>query len=158
MNRLDENRRVKPEFRKRFNHGLSETPEYSVWKNMWTRCTNPNREKYATYKDRRPPDRWRNFENFLTDMGPRPSPKHSIERVRNDLPYGPENCVWATAAEQVRNTSVTRLFTYKGETKTLMDFANELGVPYRRLRYRILIAGWSVEDAMERPLDPRCTR
>lgn len=142
-------------YRKRVNHGLSETTEYSVWKNMWTRCTNPNRPKYATYKDRCPPERWRIFENFLADMGPRPSPQHSIERVRNDLPYGPNNCVWATPAEQSRNMSVTKLFTYKGETKTLADFALDLGVPYRRLYYRIVNAGWSVDDAMERPLDPR---
>jgi len=85
-------------------HGLSKTaPEYIIWKAMWQRCTNPNNPKYEDYRHRTPPDSWKDFAVFMSDMGDRPSSKHSIDRVDNDKPYGPTNCRWATLLEQARN-------------------------------------------------------
>jgi hypothetical protein len=80
--------------------------EYRIWCAMKTRCHNPNFEKYEYYGGRGITvcDRWRDsFENFLTDMGPRPSAKHSIDRKDNDGHYEPDNCRWATPVEQARN-------------------------------------------------------
>ena len=83
------------------------TAEYRAWCSMITRCTNPNRKKWPDYGGRGITvcERWRNsFENFLADMGPRPSPKHSVDRYpNNDGNYEPGNVRWATKAEQANN-------------------------------------------------------
>lgn len=89
----------------RTTHGLSKTPEYRAWSSMWQRCTNPKNVRYARYGARGVTicDRWQSFENFLADMGPRPSVGHSVDRNDNDGNYEPSNCRWATRSEQQRN-------------------------------------------------------
>lgn len=81
------------------------SPEYSAWVNLRYRCNNPGAPAYANYGGRgvKVCERWDSFENFLVDMGRRPSPRHSIDRRDNDGDYTPENCRWATATEQLRN-------------------------------------------------------
>jgi hypothetical protein len=89
-----------------FIHGESNTSEYSSWKAMIARCTNPNHKRYEDYGGRgiKICKRWRhNYVDFLADMGRKPSPKHGIERINNDEDYTPSNCRWATASEQNRN-------------------------------------------------------
>lgn len=80
-------------------------PEYGIWQGMWTRCRNPKRKDYCHYGARGVTvcDRWRSFDSFLADMGPRPSPGHSIDRIDNSIGYEPANCRWATTTEQTRN-------------------------------------------------------
>lgn len=86
-------------------HGGSASPEYWVWHAMHQRCENPKHESYRNYGARGITvcERWREFADFIADMGPRPSPGHSIDRLDNDGPYEPGNCQWATKPEQGRN-------------------------------------------------------
>ena len=86
-------------------HGLTHTPEYKAWYHMHDRCYNGNCESYTDYGARgiRVCVRWKNFENFLADMGMRPSRNHSLNRQDNDGSYSPLNCNWATKREQAAN-------------------------------------------------------
>lgn len=86
-------------------HGLSDTIEHRAWARIRRRCNSPSYHNYPEYGERgiRVCERWDLFENFLTDMGPRPGKGYSIERIDNDGNYGPDNCKWATALEQNRN-------------------------------------------------------
>lgn len=91
---------------KRFRkHGYSDKPIYNIWLSMKQRCRNKSDASYPFYGGRGIDfcDRWEKFENFLADMGDRPSPKHSLERVDNDKGYCKENCIWATFTTQARN-------------------------------------------------------
>lgn len=82
------------------------TPEYRCWVGIKTRCYNFKAQNFDRYGGRgiRVCDRWLNsYENFLADMGRKPSPAHSIDRIDNDGNYEPGNCRWATDSEQRAN-------------------------------------------------------
>lgn len=86
-------------------HKLSRTNEYHIWIGIKARCNQPNSKGYHNYGGRgiKLCERWERFENFLEDMGPRPSPSHSIDRINVNGNYEPSNCRWATTLEQARN-------------------------------------------------------
>ena len=129
-------------------HGQTKTPEHHVWQNMRQRCTNQRNKAYGYYGGRGISvcQRWDSFENFIADMGPRPSSKHSIERKDVNGNYEPGNCRWATAKEQMNNTRRNRLVEYQDRTQTLAQWCDELGLKSLRVMKRLDL-GWSPEEA-----------
>ena len=119
----------KKAYNKTYNRGRRKevTPaEYNVWASMNKRCSNPKTKEYKYYggKGVSVCSRWNpqlggSFDNFLADVGPRPSPKHTIDRENNAGNYEPSNCRWATKLQQARNTSKNVRFEYAGESLTL---------------------------------------
>jgi NUMOD1 domain-containing protein len=135
------------------NNGLA--AEYSAWLSMKYRCYYPTYKKYGDYGGRgiKVCDRWlESFENFLSDMGPRPSSKHSLDRYPNNETgnYEPGNCRWGTKKEQANNTRGNKIVIYRGQSKTLSEWKSELGFCYETVMNR-LRAGYSPEEAFETP-------
>lgn len=138
---------------RRWRHGDYETPEYLARENVVARCCKTSHPMYSYYGGRGIAvcDRWRDYVNFIADMGRRPSSKHTLDRVDNSKGYEPSNCRWTTRREQMRNTRRTRLFTYDGQTLCMKDWAETVGMPYSTLRARLKY-GWSFVDAITRPV------
>lgn len=124
-------------------HGMSRTYEYLTWMAMRCRCNNPEHDNYKNYGGRgiKVCDRWDElFVNFFADMGPRPSPKHSLDRINNDGNYEPGNCRWATAKEQSRNRRNTIKLTFYGKTQSLSEWAEEYGLTKACLAGRLRVS------------------
>jgi len=98
-------------------------------------------------------EEWREFENFIRDMGERPLGM-TLDRVDNDAGYSKENCRWATPKEQMNNTRRNHFISYQGENRTIAQWADALSIPVGVLRSRI-DRGWPVDEAMGRPVVPR---
>lgn len=122
-------------------HGLSTHPLWATWYNMVARCTNPGNRFYVNYGGRgiRVCDRWlgpdgtpsaEGAANFIGDMGPKPSPQHSIERLDNNGDYEPGNCIWATwdvqAANKRRSVSNSTLDALTTEIEQLRQENEQL--------------------------------
>lgn len=132
-------------------HGVSADypAEYRVWKAMIQRCHDPKAGRFARYGGRGIAvcARWHNPKHFIEDMGPRPSPSHSIERIDNDGNYEPGNCVWVLTARQNQNTSRNVFLNIRGERMCLAEAARRHGIHENTLRHR-LSRGLSPEDAV----------
>ena len=121
-------------------HGLSRTPEYRIWNSMIARCCHAEDSHYKYYGARGITvcERWRKFENFLADMGVKPSPLHTVERIKNDSGYEPSNCKWATKKEQQRNTRATARIHFRGVLRSAAEVIELTGlsrnVVYKRNR------------------------
>jgi len=137
-------------------HGLTATYFYKVRRNMLNRCYNPNYKNWRHYGGRGITvcDRWRNsLSDFAKDMGPRPSPKHSIDRIDNDGNYEPDNCRWATQTQQMRNVRKNIMLTFNGKTQCLPSWAAEIGIKQATLYARLFAFGYSVEKALSIPVN-----
>lgn len=136
-------------------HGMSGTPEHVVWAQMRERCRNPNSPSWENYGGRGISvcDRWQEFANFFADMGQRPSPKHSLERLDVNRGYEIGNCVWATKKTQARNTRRNHYITFNGETRCVAEWSELTGIGGPTIRFR-LKEGWTVERALTTPAAP----
>lgn len=108
---------------------MSKTVEYQAWAAMWARCTDPNHIGYDRYKGYAPPDSWKDFAVFFQELGKKPTPEHSLDRIKNEEPYGPGNCKWSTMAEQNRNQSSNVWIEFEGKNYIQADFADHIGAP-----------------------------
>jgi hypothetical protein len=120
---------------------------------MMRRCFDPKNHAYENYGGRGITvcERWKNdVSAFIADMGPRPSPKHSIDRKDNDGNYEPGNCRWATAREQRRNQRTNRKLLAFGEELNLCEWAERFGIPTQTINGR-LQRGWPAELAVSSP-------
>lgn len=113
-------------------NGWKYKSEYTSWYEAWRRCTQSDHPGYKNYGARgiQVCRRWTRFENFYADMGPKPTKKHTIDRIDSDGDYEPSNCRWATRAENLANRRVTVRITKDGITKTLKDWCGDLNIPY----------------------------
>jgi hypothetical protein len=136
-------------------HGRSRTYIYAVWRGMMVRCHKPTATSYPNYGARGIVvcERWHKFENFLADIGERPSSNHSLDRIDNDGNYEPGNCRWATQEEQLNNTRVNVKITYNGETLTAIQWARKLGMAPHTV-YNRHSKGWSPERIFTTPITP----
>lgn len=138
-------------------HGGFGTPEYSAWRAMIKRCTNARNASYARYGARGITvcQRWLDsFENFIFDMGRRPSDKHSLDRIDNNAGYGPDNCRWATATEQQCNRSSVIAIEHNGQTFCVAEWSRRTGIPASTIKQRIRL-GWNPVDAITKFPDRR---
>jgi hypothetical protein len=137
---------------------------YDTWYHMVDRCCNPRCPEYEHYGGRGITvaaawaESYRSFlEYVLRDLGPRPTPSHTLDRVRNGEGYAPGNLRWATRSEQNRNRRNNRLITAWGKTQTLAAWAEEHGVAAATIAAR-LKHGWDPGLAVRQPLVRRPKR
>lgn len=133
-------------------HGFTGKLSKQVWDGMMARCYNPDLKQYHNWGGRGITvcERWHTYENFALDMG-EPPDGLKLERTDNNGNYTPENCIWATDIEQNRNRRNNRLLTYKGETKCVTAWAEELKVNPKTLYTRVYL-GWTDEQVLGTPL------
>ena len=129
---------------------------YWHWRHMIARCHEPKSKDYARYGARGIDvcDRWRSGEDgvsgfilWMQDMGPKPFPGASIDRIDGTRGYSPENCRWASVHEQANNKVTNVRLTARGQTMTVAQWARVVGIGPKTLGYR-LRQGVSHEDAI----------
>ncbi len=138
-------------------HGRSKTPEWHVWCDLRDRCSRPTNTSHANYGGRGITvcERWRDFANFYADMGPRPTSKHTIDRIDNNGNYDPSNCRWATRKLQRLNQRRTQLLEFQGITGTLTDLAKHFGISYTAAHQRRYTMGWPLDKILTTPVQHR---
>jgi hypothetical protein len=131
------------------------TPEYKAWQNMKMRCYNPNGKWFKDYGGRgiMVCDRWlHNFDNFLEDMGNKPSPNLTLDRIDNDKDYSPNNCKWNNRYNQNRNRRNIQLH----DGKTLTELAKEFHIKGSTIRQRYYNYGWSIDKCLQPVGSTKC--
>ncbi len=133
-------------------HGMSKSAIYRIWKGIHSRCYIKTATGYENYGGRgiKVADEWHTFEQFYKDMGDRPSPRHSIDRIDVNGWYGPKNCKWATRKEQGLNKRTNTLITADGETMCVTEWAQRINVSESAIRSRIK-RGWDLKSAALAP-------
>lgn len=135
------------------NKNSKNTSEYSIWCAMKSRCNNPKNKAYLYYGNRgiKVCENWINsFENFLKDLGHKPSPKHTLDRTNNELGYFKENCRWATRKEQGNNKNNNRRLQFNGRAKTVPEWAEYIGIRAGTIHNR-LSKKWNIEKILTTP-------
>ena len=132
-------------------HGMAGTSVYKIWSAIHQRCTNKDNSNYHNYGGRGITicDEWLKFEGFYKDMGE--ANGLTIDRIDNNKGYSKDNCRWATRKEQANNLRSNVLITYKGETKTVGEWADITGMNIDTLRRRVY-DGWGADRVIEEPV------
>lgn len=132
-------------------HGMYGSRENKSWSTMLERCTNPNAKSYSDYGGRGITvcERWRSFDNFFADMGPRP-PGTTLDRKDNAKGYEPGNCRWSTSAEQQNNRRNSRRYLFQGVQYTSLQLSEITGLGYHALRKQLSNFGGDVMAAVAR--------
>lgn len=125
--------------------------EYTAYTSAKGRCNNPNNNRYKDYGGRGIEFRFTDFEEFYAEVGDKPSPKHSLDRIDNDGHYEKGNVRWATPIEQGRNRQKVRLITFRGETQNHYTWKQTHCKEVRRVEN-----GWCVECAFTNPTGTTC--
>ena len=133
---------------RRTTHGNSQTPEYKAWKAAEYRCIHPNDARFHDYGGRGIEFRLPNFVEFLAHIGPRPSNKHSLDRIDNNGHYEIGNIRWGTKEIQYLNRRSTRMITYQAQNLCMAEWAKKIGCSSSTIAYRLKL-GWSVEATLE---------
>lgn len=135
-------------------HGYIGTAEYRAWNAARNRCLSKSAQAYDRYGGRgitMCPEWAEKFEAFIADMGPKPSPRHTLERVDNSRGYEPGNCEWRLWEPQNRNRRNTVMVAWRGMNVSLAKLAVRTKVSYGLLHRRIVRAGWDTERALRTP-------
>lgn len=124
------------------------TTEYTSWAGMKQRCTNKKHKEYKNYGGRGISfcQRWKVYENFIFDMGKKPSKKHSLDRINNNGNYMPSNCRWATKRQQTHNRRRTVWVEYKGVKMPLHCWKKKLHMSSRKIKRWVVNGGLKLED------------
>ena len=141
----------------KYKHGETKTRLFKIWCSMHERCERKKHTHYKSYGGRGicVCDEWSEYIPFATWARANGySDQLTIDRINNDGNYEPSNCRWVTMKEQQRNKRTNRAITYKGEKYTLIELAEYAGLKKTTLRER-LNNGWSVDDAVEKPVRKR---
>lgn len=129
-------------------------PEHNSYRAMKSRCLNPQYPYYSRYGGRgiRVCERWlRGFQYFFEDMGKKPGPKYTLERIDYDGNYDPSNCRWATQREQNNNKVNNKLVIVDGVEDTFANHARKRGIKPGTVTSRVRQQGWSVQEAFTIP-------
>lgn len=125
-------------------------PERTAFHGAKARCTNPKEPCYPRYGGRGIEFRFDSFEEFFVEVGPKPTPEHSLDRKDVDGHYEPGNVRWATQEEQQRNRRDNRLLTLGDVTKPLCEWAEATNISDSTLRERLQL-GWCVSCTLRVP-------
>lgn len=151
------------------NRGRIDTPEYRAWQNMLSRCTNPRVPCFVRYGGRGITvcAGWRSFDDFVADMGMRPTTGHSLDRIDNDGSYtcghcddckahgAAFNCRWAPRSVQARNRRDNVWVEFGGERMVLSELRSRFGVSSALHYLRVHKSGWDLLRAATTPPNPK---
>lgn len=137
-------------------HGHSNSPTYITWSSMISRCHQKNHDAYERYgaKGIRVCAEWREFKNFLADMGERPSARHTIDRIDNTKGYSKDNCRWADMLDQQRNKSSNVIIEFNGIKGCISEVCEKFGISANIYHTRKR-KGWTLEEIFTTPVRPK---
>lgn len=138
-------------------HRSSQSHEYRIYATAKDRCTRKKSPAYKDYGGRGIEFRFNSFEQFIKEVGRKPTPKHTLDRIDNNGHYEPGNVRWATPIEQSSNTRNNRRITYKGRSLIAPQWSRMTGISTGTIYGRIYIFKWCIECALTvPPRGPRC--
>lgn len=129
--------------------------EYEAYHAAKNRCTNPTMDRYPHYGGRGIEFRFNSFTEFFNEVGFKPTPKHSLDRIDVNGHYEKGNLQWAMPKDQMRNSQRQRNLTINGITRCVMEWSEVIGTQYRTIRFR-LNKGWCDTCAVMLPTYGRC--